>query len=200
MIRAAVRGGIYLLIGTIAALIAFLLVGCASPAQIAAQGSAASSGLSQNLDTAHSEIDATRPRTDAVGRGHLDSADAALKSGKSKLPAINAGLAQVAPLAAKVTKLQHQFWSPRQIGLAWVVGLGALGLTATLTVLYFATPLSLPIGAIAAKLFHTLTLGIPKLFHAIVRKIEAKVARTKATTVTPTAAPTAPAASGTKPG
>jgi len=158
------------------------LAGCSSPTRIAGAGINASAGLAENLSTAHGEIVATQPHADATGQAHLQSADAAVTAAKTKLPAINAGLAQVAPLQAKVNTLEKQFWSPRQRGLFLVVSIAVGSLLAVTTVLYFATPLSPPIGAAAAGLFHLVTLGIPKLFHAIVSRIQRKVLTAKAGT------------------
>lgn len=166
-------------LGGLLCIAACAMPGCQSPTSIASAGSAASAGLGANLDTAHSEIDATAPHADSIGKAHLASADAAISSGKSKLPAINAGLSQVAPLQSQVDKLKKQFFSPRQIGLIWVVG-GSIGaLLIVLCILYFCTPLAAPIGTIAAGAFHTLTLGLTKLGSTIASKIESNVAAAK---------------------
>lgn len=159
-----------------------LNAGCAAPTVIANKGSVASAGLSEDLDTAHTEISTAAPHADPVGKEHLKSADAAIGSGKQKLPAINAGLAQVAPLEAENTKLKKEFFSPRQRGLFLVVGLSVAGLGIVLTVLYFATPFGAPVGAFCAMAFHVLTLGVFKIAHRIAFGIESNVATAKAGT------------------
>ena len=153
----------------------------------AQQGHVASAKLDQELDTAHTEITAAVPHTDATGQAHLQSADAAIQDGKaSKLPAINTALNALQSENDRLKKendqlktdnkqLRSEFWSPRQRGLFLVVTFSIAGLAVALTLCFFLTPAGPVIGTIAAYAFHILTLGIPKLFSWIVARIKTNV-------------------------